>query len=91
VIDIRRIISCVIQIIILLINIYIYNNFYASVFITDNNVLPYCHSRVNDDCFICDVLFPPDRVFSLLTKFKPRTSGGPDGLSALFLKMLLVH
>jgi len=20
------------------------------------------HSRINDDCFICDVLFPPDRV-----------------------------
>jgi len=56
-----------------------------SVFITDNNVLPYSHSRVNDDCFICDVFFPTDRVFSLLTKLKPRTSGGPDGLSALFL------
>jgi len=52
----------------------ILNDFYASVFITDNNVLPYSHSRVNDDCFICDVLFPPDRVFSLLTKLKPRTS-----------------
>jgi len=25
-------------------------------------------------------------VFSLLTKLKPRTSGGPDGLSGLFLK-----
>jgi len=40
--------------------------------------------RVNDDCFICDVHFPPDRVFSLLTKLNPRTSGGPDGLSAMF-------
>jgi len=61
----------------------ILNDFYASVFITNNNVLPYSHSRVNDDCFICDVLFPPDRVFSLLTKLKPRT---PDGLSAMFSK-----
>jgi len=54
------------------------------LFITDNNVLPCSHSRVNDDCFICDVLFPPDRVFSILSKLEPRTSGGPDGLSALF-------
>jgi len=26
----------------------------------------------------------------LLTKLKPRTSGGPDGLPAMFLKILLV-
>jgi len=55
----------------------ILNDFYASVFISDNNVLSYSHSRINDDCFICDVFLPPDRVFSLLTKLKPRASGGP--------------
>jgi len=64
----------------------ILNDFYASVFISDNNVLPYSHSRVNDDCFICDVPFFPDRVFSLLTKLKPSTSGGPGGLSAICFK-----
>jgi len=64
----------------------ILNDFYASVFITDNNVLPYSHSRVNYDCFICNVLFPPDRVLSLPIKLKTRTSEGPNGPSAMFLK-----
>jgi len=41
------------------------------IFITDNNVLPYSHSRVNDDCFICDVFL--NVSFSLL-QISPSTN-----------------
>jgi len=62
------------------------NDFYSSVFITDNNVLPNFPSRVADDCELSDVRFTPDVIYKHLVKLKPKTGGGPDGLAAMFLK-----
>jgi len=60
------------------------NDFYSSVFTTDNNTLPQFSSRVNADLNHVD--FSPSVIFKHLNSLKPKTSGGPDGLTALFLK-----
>jgi len=62
------------------------NDFYSSVFINDNNEFPAFDKRVDDDCSLSHVTFSPDVVFKHLTKLKPKSSGGPDGLTSLFLK-----
>ena len=62
------------------------NEFYSSVFVTDNMILPNFGRRVADSSELGDVSFPPDAVYKILNQLKPKSSGGPDGLTALFLK-----
>lgn len=62
------------------------NEFYSSVFVSDNNILPDFACRVGDESELSDMQFSPDIVFKHLSKLKPKTGGGPDGLAAVFLK-----
>ena len=62
------------------------NEFYSSVFVNDDCVLPDFARRVGHDCGLGDISFPPDVVFKHLSKLKAKSGGGPDGLSAVLLK-----
>jgi len=62
------------------------NDFYSSVFVSDNNILPVFAPRVPNDCELSSVTFTPDVVYKHLSKLNPKSGGGPDGLSAVLLK-----
>jgi len=64
------------------------SQFYNGVFTQDNDSLPDFPQRVGENIELHNVQFGADIVFKHLSKLKPNSSGGPDGLPALFLKNL---
>jgi len=61
------------------------NDFYSSVFVSDNNILPAFPQRVPDDCELSNVEFTPDVVFRHLSELNAKSGGGPDGLTSVLL------
>ena len=64
-------------------------NYFSSVFINDNNVIPEfnppCNERI--DNFICS----PRDIVKVVSKLKGTSSPGPDGITSLFLKNTLAN
>ena len=61
------------------------NEFYSSVFVPDNNILPVFPRRVPDDCELSNIAFTPDVIFKHLMELNPKSGGGPDGLTSVLL------
>lgn len=64
-----------------------FNEFFASVFVKDNNILIDINNRL-DHYPDLTIAFTPEIVLKALSKMKPSFSKGPDDLSAFFLKKL---
>ena len=62
------------------------NDFYSSVFVSDNNILPVFQRRVPNDCELSSITFTPEDVYKNLSKLNPKSGGGPDGLASVLLK-----
>jgi len=62
------------------------SEFYSSVFVNDDGILPVFTSRVDNDCELNDISFTPDAIYKHLSGLTPKAAGGPDGLAAVFLK-----
>jgi len=64
------------------------NDFYSSVFVVDNDVLPNFPVRENVEHGdqLSDISFQPEIILNHLLKLKPKTGGGPDGLVSVLLK-----
>ena len=63
-----------------------FNNFFGSVFITDDLNIPEFHNIVNNT--VISMKFTAEIVLDALNKLKASLSVGPDGLCAFFLKKL---
>ena len=55
------------------------NQFFSSVNVTDNNIVPDFPSRVSKNTRLESVQFRPETVRKLSQKIKPKLSQGPDG------------
>jgi len=66
----------------------ILNDYFASVCTTDNGKLPEFKNLVSDEVLIDTVTFTTENVLRCISKIKPKTSSGPDGLPAIALKNL---
>ena len=64
----------------------IFNNYFASVFTTDNGSTPVITPRVADDTTLTSIVFTPHIIERTLKSLNPSTSAGPDGLPNIFLK-----
>ncbi|MBY0581070.1 MAG: hypothetical protein K2P53_05265, partial [Rickettsiales bacterium] len=63
------------------------NNFFASVFVSDNGSKPVLDLPSHDNS-LNNVLFSYDSVLSALQKLPPKSSKSPDGFPAIFLKSI---
>ena len=63
------------------------NEYFASVCIADNNIIPECH-RVFKSDELSEIEFTSADILKYLNKLKPTLSAGPDGLPRLFFKKL---
>ena len=66
----------------------VFNNFFQSVFVRDNNVVPTIQTKVAPNISISNVNFTPHIVRKHLQKLRPNTSSGPDGVPPILLKKL---
>jgi len=66
----------------------VFNDYFSSVFTTDNGVTPQVPPRANNDTFCDSVVFTVDNVCKTLLSLKPSTSSGPDGLPNILLTKL---
>jgi len=66
------------------------NKYFASVFTTDDGGCSSLPRRVVNDVSLSSVSFTPHKVRKKLRKLKPSTAGGPDGIQAILLKMLVI-
>ena len=68
-----------------------FNNFFSSVFTTDNGITPEFDNRVDitSTCLSC-VNFSPATVCKVLKHLKPTTSVGPDGIPNVLLSYVLL-
>jgi hypothetical protein len=64
------------------------NECYSNIFTTDNGIIPDFPAKVPSDVHLSNVGFSSDTIYRYLTQLKAKTSSGPDGLSAVFLKHL---
>jgi Reverse transcriptase (RNA-dependent DNA polymerase)/Endonuclease-reverse transcriptase len=66
-----------------------FNNFFGSVFTTDNGNIPIFGNNNNYGLLHpFSVKFSPETVFAALKKLKPSLASGPDGINAFVLKKL---
>lgn len=65
----------------------IFNEYFASVFTSDDNKIPTCNSKANGN-MLTEVDFSPAIVYKALRSFKPKCSHGPDGLPSILLRNL---
>ena len=63
-----------------------FNNFFASVFTTDNNIIPPVVTRVPDHVSLSSITFSRTDVFTKLKKLNAKSAGGPDHISPRLLK-----
>ncbi len=61
---------------------------YGKMYSVDNGIIPEFPARISDDVEINSIDFNRSTVYRHLRKLKPKTSSGPDGLSAAFLRNL---
>jgi len=64
------------------------NEFYGNVFTIDNGIIPDFPSKVADGTELNNIDFNFSIVFKHLTQLKAKSSRGPDGLTAMFIKNL---
>lgn len=64
----------------------IFNDFFSSVFTTDDGIAPPLDSRVPPGVEISSIEFTPLSVYNSLKQLKSSTSSGPDGLPNILLK-----
>jgi hypothetical protein len=64
-------------------------NYFSSVFVNDNNVVPNFDPPCNDrlDNFVCTTR----DIVKVVTKLKGTSSPGPDGITSTFLKNILAY
>jgi hypothetical protein len=64
-----------------------FSNYFSSVFVKDNNVLPAFNYTCTDslESFSCNV----QSIIKVVMKLKNGSSSGPDGLSVLFIKKII--
>ena len=65
----------------------ILNQCYSNVFTYDNNIIPDFPPKVVEAA-LADIDFNSSMVFRHLSRLRAKTSCGPDGLNAVFLKNL---
>jgi len=61
-----------------------FKSLFSSVFINDNGIIPSVISKAKRNSS-SDTDFTYDDVFNAIANLKPKTSVGPDGLSAVFI------
>ncbi len=66
----------------------ILNEFFSSVFTRDDGTKPEFRRRVQEDTVLSSVIFTPQKVCKVLRKLPNKTSRRPDGIPALFLKLV---
>ena len=66
----------------------LFNDYFASVGVVDNNVFPVCDSVLHDDCVLDTVEFNALNTLAAMHKLKSNLSSGPDGLPPLLFKRL---
>ena len=66
----------------------LFNDYFASVGVVDNNVFPVCDSVLHDDCVLDTVEFNAPNTLAAMHKLKSNLSSGPDGLPPLLFKRL---
>ena len=62
-----------------------YNDFFASVFVKDNDVTPHIDSRVPDHVSLNNITFSRTDVFKILKGLNARSAGGPDHIPPILL------
>ena len=55
-----------------------FNDFFASVYTVDNNVIPSIDPRVPDHVSFNYIAFTRTNVFKILNKLNAKSAGGPD-------------
>ena len=63
-----------------------FNDFFASVFVKDNDVTPHIDSRVPDHVSLNNITFSRTDVFKILKGLNARSAGGPDHIPPILLK-----
>jgi len=66
----------------------VFNKYFGSVFTADDGLMPDIANRSDNDTFIDSVDFSVEAVRSCLSRVKPSTSYGPDGVPNILLKKL---
>ena len=66
----------------------LFNNYFASVGVVDNNDMPVCNCVLNCDKTIDTIEFTRANVEAALSKLKNNLSSGPDGLPPVMFKRL---
>ena len=64
------------------------NSYFTSICTVDNGISPTVSSCAQDTETLNNVLFWPDLIIKSITKFKNKTSSGPDGLPTILFKQL---
>ena len=68
----------------------VFNDFFASVFTSDNGTNPDLSSRVDSkEIHLDSVTFTPELVYATLKRLKPTTSAGPDNIPNLRVVQML--
>ena len=62
---------------------WLFNEYFASVGVTDNGCLPRIHHNADVNCSLNNIMFTTDNVKAAINKLKPNLSSGPDGLGYL--------
>ena len=66
----------------------LFNEYFGSVGVVDNNVIPFCKSALCDDCILEMVEFNTQNTLAAMCKLKSNLSSGPHGLPPLLFKRL---
>jgi len=66
----------------------LFNNYFASVGVVDDNITPFCDLVLNSDNAIDTIEFTTTNVEAALNKLKSNLSSGPDGLPPVMFKRL---
>ena len=66
-----------------------FNDFFASVFTVDNDVIPSVKSRSPENVSLNNIHFTAAGVLKVLKKMNVKSAGGPDFLLPFCLKTLL--
>ena len=64
------------------------NESYGLMFTADDGVIPDFPNKFEGQCDLDNIDFNSSVVYKQLRQLKPKTSSGPDGLSAMFLQKL---
>ena len=63
-----------------------FNDFFASVFMVDNNISPHMDSRVPENVSLNYITFTRAGVLKILKKLNAKSAGGPDHIPPILLK-----